>query len=242
MAPKIASYLQQSLQSHPGRTRWAEAVWVSLTCWAAAVFWWRHDCVLEHLLTEIFSFTCSYFWNVSWSKGHPSEQIQMIQSGGLSQQASWNNTQKHTGPSWENKSTGCHCTALKNPPPLPFPTVRWHHAQGGSKTHSNVYKNTQQPCQFTISLKKALTGNCLYCSFRKWIVLMNASDETDITFISNRKWKKPFKSMNLLCCFFVACDYWIGISKISFLATKYFRAENNWNNSYIYIYIYIYKL
>lgn len=68
MAPKIASYLQQSLQSHPGRTRWAEDAWVSLTCWAAAVFWWKHDCVLEHLLTEIFSFTCSYNCNVSWSK------------------------------------------------------------------------------------------------------------------------------------------------------------------------------
>ncbi len=114
MAPKIASYLQQSLQSHPGRTRWVEAAWVSLTCWAAAVFWWRHDCVLEHLLTEIFSFTCLYYWNVSWSRT-PSESkhIQMIQSGGLSQQASWNNTQKHTGPSWEDKTTGCHCTALK---------------------------------------------------------------------------------------------------------------------------------
>lgn len=92
-----------------------------------------------------------------------------------------------------------HCT--KNPPPLPFPTVRWYHAQGGRKTHSNVYKNTQQPCQCTISLKKPLTGNCLCYSFRKRIVLINARDETDITFIFifNRKWKKPFKSIHLLC-------------------------------------------
>lgn len=148
MAPKIASYLQQSLQSHPGRTRWAEAAWVSLTCWAAAVFWWRHDCVLEHLLTEIFSFTCLYYWNGSWSRT-PSESkhIQMIQSGGLSQQASWNNTHKHTGPSWEDKTTGCHCTALKkNLHPYLFLQTDGITNKEEAKKHSNVNRNTQQPC------------------------------------------------------------------------------------------------
>ncbi len=32
--------------------------------------------------------------------------------------------------------------------------------------------------------------------------------------------------MKLHCFFSAACDYWIGILKIGFLATKYFRAEH----------------